>query len=176
MGLFDHKKEKMKKKFVDTKIGSFLSKNAPNALDKIGELAGKSGIPVVSQIGNVIEMLIPDKKEELQPLLDEYENTELPLLLADLADARNREVQIVTSEHSPLINKIITPVLALIIVGLTFAMWYMVLYKTFGVEKDVVVFILGSLTTMCGGVVNYFFGSSQGSRDKSETLKKIINQ
>jgi len=166
----------MKKKFVDTKIGSFLSKNAPQALDKIAEVAGKSGIPIVSQIGNVIDMIIPDKKEELKPLLDEYENTELPLLLADLADARSREVQIATSENAPTINKIITPVLALIIVVLTFAMWYMVLYKTFGVEKDVVVFILGALTTLCGGVVNYYFGSSSGSKDKSDQIKKLMNQ
>ena len=166
----------MKKKFVDTKIGSFLSKNAPQALDKIAEVAGKSGIPIVSQIGNVIDMIIPDKKEELKPLLDEYENTELPLLLADLADARSREVQIATSENAPTINKIITPVLALIIVVLRFAMWYMVLYKTFGVEKDVVVFILGALTTLCGGVVNYYFGSSSGSKDKSDQIKKLMNQ
>ena len=164
----------MKKKFVDTKIGSFLSKNAPQALDKISEVAGKSGIPIVSQIGNVIDMIIPDKKEELKPLLDEYEQNELPLLLADLADARVREIAIATSEYAPIINKIITPVLALIIVVLTFAMWYMVLYKTFGVEKDVVVFILGALTTLCGGVVNYYFGSSAGSKDKSDQIKKLM--
>ena len=165
----------MKKKFVDTKIGSFLKEKAPHVIDKIAEVAGKSGIPIVSQIGNVVDMLIPEMKEEIQPLLDDYDK-EFPLLLADLADARSREVQIATSENAPTINKIITPVLALIIVVLTFAMWYMVLYKTFGVEKDVVVFILGALTTLCGGVVNYYFGSSSGSKDKSDQIKKLMNQ
>ena len=167
----------MKKKFVDTKIGSFLSKNAPQALDKIAEVAGKSGIPIVSQIGNVIDMIIPDKKEELKPLLDEYENTELPLLLADLADARNREIAIATSEHSPLLNKIITPLLAILILGSCFLLWYMVLFKDISPQKETIMAgIIGSLTTLSMGVVGYYFGSSQGSRDKSETLKKIINQ
>lgn len=164
----------MKKKFVDTKIGSFLKEKAPHVIDKIAEVAGKSGIPIVSQIGNVVDIMIPEMKEEIQPLIDEYEQNELPLLLADLADARVREIAIATSEYAPIINKIITPVLALIIVVLTFAMWYMVLYKTFGVEKDVVVFILGALTTLCGGVVNYYFGSSAGSKDKSDQIKKLM--
>ena len=37
----------MKKKFVDTKIGSFLKEKAPHVIDKIAEVAGKSGIPIV---------------------------------------------------------------------------------------------------------------------------------
>lgn len=166
----------MKKKFVDTKIGSFLKEKAPHVIDKIAEVAGKSGIPIVSQIGNVVDMLIPEMKEEIQPLLDDYDN-ELPLLLADLADARNREIAIATSEHSPLLNKIITPLLAILILGSCFLLWYMVLFKDISPQKETIMAgIIGSLTTLSMGVVGYYFGSSQGSRDKSETLKKIINQ
>lgn len=166
--------KKLHEKFVNGKLHTFLKEKAPNVIDKIADLAGKSGIPMVSTIGNVVDMLIPDMKEEIQPLIDDYEQNDLPLILADLADARAREIAIATSEHAPLINKIITPLLALVIVGLTFAMWYMVLYKTFGVEKDVVVFILGALTTLCGSVVNYYFGSSAGSKEKSDQLKKMM--
>jgi len=166
----------MKKKFVDTKIGSFLKEKAPHVIDKIAEVAGKSGIPIVSQIGNVVDMLIPEMKEEIQPLLDDYDK-ELPLLLADLADARNREIAIATSEHAPLLNKIITPLLALLILGSCFLLWYMVLFKDISPQKETIMAgIIGSLTTLSMGVVGYYFGSSQGSRDKSETLKKIINQ
>ena len=166
----------MKKKFVDTKIGSFLKEKAPHVIDKIAEVAGKSGIPIVSQIGNVVDMLIPEMKEEIQPLLDDYDK-ELPLLLADLADARNREIAIATSEHSPLLNKIITPLLAILILGSCFLLWYMVLFKDISPQKETIMAgIIGSLTTLSMGVVGYYFGSSQGSRDKSETLKKIINQ
>ena len=166
----------MKKKFVDTKIGSFLKEKAPHVIDKIAEVAGKSGIPIVSQIGNVVDMLIPEMKEEIQPLLDDYDK-ELPLLLADLADARNREIAIATSEHSPLLNKIITPLLAILILGSCFLLWYMVLFKDISPQKETIMAgIIGSVTTLSMGVVGYYFGSSQGSRDKSETLKKIINQ
>ena len=165
----------MKKKFGDTKLGTFLKEKAPNVLNTIGHLAGESGIPIVSTIGHVVDSMIPDMKEEIQPLIDDYEKNEFPLLMADLADARNREVQIATSDKAPLISKIILPVLAIVIVTLTFAMWYMVLYKDFkNGDKEIVLFILGSLSTMCAGVVQYFFGSSAGSRDKSETIKKLI--
>jgi hypothetical protein len=167
----------MKKKFGDTKLGTFLKEKAPNVLNTIGHLAGESGIPLVSTIGHVVDSIIPDMKEEVQPLIDDYEKNDLPLLLADLADARNREVQIVTSEKAPLINKVITPVLALIIVGLTFAMWYMLLFKSLpAADKEIILFILGSLSTMCAGVVNYFFGSSSGSKDKSDQIKKLMEQ
>lgn len=163
------------KPFNDTKLGTFLKEKAPNVLNTIGHLAGESGIPIVSTIGHVVDSMIPDMKEEIQPLIDDYEKNEFPLLMADLADARNREVQIATSDKAPLISKIILPVLAIVIVTLTFAMWYMVLYKDFkNGDKEIVLFILGSLSTMCAGVVQYFFGSSSGSRDKSETIKKLI--
>lgn len=97
------------------------------------------------------------------------------MILADLTNARAREIAIATSEHAPFINKIILPLLAIVIVTLTFVMWYMVLYKDFkNGDKEIVLFILGSLSTMCAGVVQYFFGSSAGSRDKSETIKSLM--
>ena len=162
----------MKKKFVDTKFGSIINKTVPKVLDFIGD----ADIPGVSQIAKIIDFVVPDAKvkEELNVHLQDYATNELPQLLMDMQDARKREIAIATSEHAPTFTKIITPLLALIVVGLTFLMWYLVLYKEFGAEKDVVVFILGSLSTMCSGVINYYFGSSQGSKDKSETIKKMM--
>jgi energy-converting hydrogenase Eha subunit A len=168
--------KKLHEKFVNGKLHTFLKEKAPNVIDKIADLAGKSGIPMVSTIGNVVDMLIPDMKEEIQPLIDDYEQNDLPLILADLADARNREIQIATSEHAPTINKIITPILAIGIVVLTFLMFYFVLFKKLGIEKDIIIYILGVLSGLLTQVISYFFGSSAGSRDKSETIKKIMNQ
>lgn len=38
-------------------------------------------------------------------------------------------------------------------------------------NKDIVNIALGSMLTMAGSVVSYFFGSSKGSSDKNEILK-----
>jgi len=150
--------------------------------DILGKIVGGSAGSIVDSIGNVADKFITtgQEKAEFKAEVEQEINRHLEAITTaantEMESARSREVQIVTSEHSPLINKIITPLLALLIVVLTFAMWYMVLYKTFGVEKDVVVFILGALTTLCGGVVNYYFGSSSGSKDKSDQIKKLMNQ
>ena len=69
----------------------------------------------------------------------------------------------------------ITSILALVIVGLTFLLWTGTLFHKFEDEqKDVVLFILGSLSTMSAGVVAYYFGSSSGSQKKSDTIDKMI--
>lgn len=66
-----------KKKFSETKLGSALKKVSPHILDLIGD----SNIPVVSTVASFIDKFIPEKKAELQPLLEEYEHTEYQELL-----------------------------------------------------------------------------------------------
>ena len=39
--------------------------------------------------------------------------------------------------------------------------------------KDIVVYILGALTTIATQVVSYFFGSSHGSAEKTKALQEI---
>lgn len=41
--------------------------------------------------------------------------------------------------------------------------------------KDVLVMSIGSLLAAFAGVVNYFYGSSKGSADKSESIDKKLN-
>jgi hypothetical protein len=42
--------------------------------------------------------------------------------------------------------------------------------------KDIVIYILGALTTVATQVVSYFFGSSVGSADKSKTINAIMKK
>jgi fluoride ion exporter CrcB/FEX len=89
--------------------------------------------------------------------------------------ARQREVQIATSDKAPVLNKIISPLLALLILGSTFLFWYFILFKDLNKEKEMLVSgIVGSLTTLSMGVVSYYFGSSIGSHQKQERLDKLI--
>lgn len=154
-------------------------------MSKVGEIFGKilsgSAGSIVDSIGGVADKFITTKqeKEEFKADVENELNKHIEAITlatnAEMESARNREVQIATSEHAPLLNKIITPVLAILILGSCFLLWYMVLFKDISPQKETIMAgIIGSLTTLSMGVVGYYFGSSQGSRDKSETIKKMM--
>ena len=100
---------------------------------------------------------------------------ELEATVKDMQSARDREIQIANSDKAPMINKIIQPIMALVIVVSTFTIWALILFRHYEPKTDEAI-IIGALTTLCGGVVNYYFGSSSGSAQKSKQLDKLSNQ
>lgn len=155
----------------------------------ISSIFSKATSAVVDSVGNALDKNFTSKEErdaaklEIEKEINRHfeaiqtsANRELELELADMDSARNREIQIVTSDKAPLINKIIQPILALLILGSCFLFWYMMLYVDIPKEKEIqIAGVTGALTTLSMGVVSYFFGSSTGSRDKQEQIKKMIN-
>jgi hypothetical protein len=127
-----------------------------------------------------IQIAQMEHEEELMRLRiedDKLDLAELQMLLKDTNDARQREVQIANSDKAPLLNKIVTPVLALSILLLTFALFGVVMFNDTPVEasrKDILIYILGVLSAIASQIVSYYFGSSQGSKDKSDALKEAI--
>ena len=108
---------------------------------------------------------------------DKLDLAELELRLKDTDSAREREVQISTSDKAPLLNKIVTPVLALSILLLTFVLFGVVMFNDTPVEasrKDILIYILGVLSAIASQIVSYYFGSSQSSKDKTDALKEAI--
>lgn len=108
---------------------------------------------------------------------DKLDLVELELRLKDTNSAREREVQVSTSEKAPLLNKIVTPVLALSLLLATFILFGVVMFDNDPIEptrKDILIYILGVLSTISTQVVAYYFGSSQGSRDKSDQIKEML--
>ena len=102
---------------------------------------------------------------------------ELELRIKDTNSARDREVSIATSDKAPLLNKIVTPVLALSILVLTFVLFGVVMFDNTPVEasrKDILIYVLGVLSAIATQIVSYYFGSSQGSKDKSDALKEAL--
>jgi len=118
-----------------------------------------------------------EHEEELLKLRLEEDKlglVELELRLKDTDSARDREVQISTSDKAPLLNKIVTPVLALSILLLTFALFGVVMFNDTPIEasrKDILIYILGVLSAIASQIVSYYFGSSAGSKEKTEALK-----
>jgi hypothetical protein len=121
-----------------------------------------------------------EHEEELLKLRleeDKLDLAELQARLKDTNDAREREVQIANSDKAPLINKIVTPVLALSILLLTFILFGVVMFDGSPVEasrKDILIYVLGVLSAIASQIVSYYFGSSQSSKDKTDALKEAI--
>lgn len=121
-----------------------------------------------------------DHEEELLKLQLEQNKLDLSkfeMELKDTADARDREVQIATSDKAPLLNKVITPALAIAIVVLTFVLFGIVMFQKVPVDpsrKDILIYVLGVLSAVATQVVSYYFGSSSGSNQKNDILKDAI--
>jgi hypothetical protein len=97
--------------------------------------------------------------------------------LADTGDARRREAEIATSDKAPMLNKIITPLLAIFTILLTFILFSVVMFSDTPVEtsrKELLIYILGALTTISSQVIAYYFGSSVGSKDKDAAIKGLV--
>ncbi len=121
-----------------------------------------------------------EHEEELLKLRleeDKLDLAELEMRLKDTNDARVRETQIVTSDKTPLLNKLITPILALGLLGITFTLFGIVLFQASPIDpsrKDILIYILGVLSAVATQVVSYYFGSRQSSKDKTDALKEAI--
>jgi len=156
----------------------------PNFLSKI--FSGGAG-SVIDSVSNVVDKFVQTKEEkdaanlELQKVLNshlevmEQEATkQLEVHQKEMDSARNREIQIAIADKAPLLNKIITPILALAVVTLTFILFYILMFREVGNEKDIIIYVLGVLSAVCTQVVSYFFGSSQGSAQKQTQIDKLM--
>ena len=131
----------------------------------------------------VLDKVIPDPaaKAEAQAKLMEMAQkgqlAELEAMTKEMESARNREIQIATSEFAPFINKVVTPVLALGTVGLTFILFGVIIFVEVKPEaKDILIYVLGGLTSAMTMVLGYYFGSSQGSKEKSQQIDELLEK
>ena len=132
----------------------------------------------------LIDKLIPDpqaKQKALKELKQMEQSGELARISAEhqnTAGARARETKIAISEFAPTINKIIVPILALVIVFLTFGMMSAILFLDVdeGKTYEIALFLLGVLSSSLVSVLNYYFGSSTGSKEKSQELQDLMDK
>ena len=105
--------------------------------------------------------------------------------LADTASARENQSRVQESEHASWLSKNVQPMLAVCIIGLTFFLYWYIAFSDNSTDKimakdspmkDIVIYILGALTTVATQVVSYFFGSSTGSADKSKTISELMKK
>ena len=99
----------------------------------------------------------PAAAAKLQELEMEYAKLDA----ADRADARARETALATSENVPVLNKSVTPVLAIIIViAWGFIQYHLLTHIVPTEMREIIIRVLGTLDGALVMVLSYYFGAS----------------
>jgi hypothetical protein len=131
----------------------------------VSAIASKLGIgdspeEVVSHLQSNPDALIKLKEIEL-----EYAKLDM----ANTADARKMNSEIQNSANASWLAKNIAYAIDIAIVTSTIGLTGLLMTSSVPQEnKELALMAFGSLVTLCGTVVNFHRGSSQGSKDKSQ--------
>lgn len=135
--------------------------------------------------GKIVDRIWPDatekQKAEAQAAIAELAHNETLFSkeVEDRDSARQREASIATSDAAPTLNKIITPVLAIGTIVLSFILFYIVAFDTSvfsNANKDIIIYILGVLSAIDTQIIGYYFGSSSGSTEKTRTIETMLRK
>jgi hypothetical protein len=115
----------------------------------------------------------PQAAEKLQELELEYAKLDAQ----DRDSARKAYAAVATSENATKLEKLVVPILALGVVGLAFSLIGVLMFvDTPNDQQQLVIFALGFITSAAGQVLSFYFGSSQGSKDKTEDMKGMVKK
>ena len=133
-------------------------------------IADKLGVPAsISEVAAALEA-----NPDLALKLKEIDLKELELHNANTDSARKMNAEIQNSANASSLAKNVAYILDLTIVGATlFLSWFAFIKGVPPENKELVYMALGSLITMCGTVLNFHRGSSQGSKDKNAEIEKL---
>jgi hypothetical protein len=160
-------------------IASIVSGLIQNNMHKVADAVMDKGVEYVEQKMGVKlkpegELTESDVKS-LQEAAMKHEEFMAEIDAKDRDSARNREIEIATSDKAPYINKVVTPYLALGVVGLSFILFSILIFVEVKPEaKDILIYILGVLSAAVTQILSYYFGSSQGSKDKDDKKLKEV--
>ena len=118
------------------------------------------------------ELAVMEQNGELAKMANETKLVELTNANTDSARDMNAKVQ--ESTNASWLAKNTAYALDIGIVAATiFLAWFAFIKGVPEANKELVYMALGSLITMCGTVLNFHRGSSQGSKDKGSEIQKL---
>jgi hypothetical protein len=137
--------------------------------------------------GKLIDKLIPDPEAKAKAQLELAtlaQNGELAQMANDTKlvelgnantdSARDMNAKVQESTNASWLAKNTAYALDIGIVTATiFLAWFAFIKGVPEANKELVYMALGSLITMCGTVLNFHRGSSQGSKDKGSEIQKL---
>ena len=145
---------------------AMVSKFAPAIGTALGgPLGGLAVTAIAERLGVADEVEAVTKAIKADPeaalKLKQLENEKFKAVMADKDSARNREATIATSDKAPLINKLISPALALIVVGAWVGIQFILINTTVPQEmRELVARVLGTLDGALMVILSYYFGAS----------------
>ncbi len=145
-----------------------LLKSAAPALATVvaGPLGGMAVKAIADKMGvsNTVEAVMQaiQTDPEAAAKLAEIDLKQFELEIHDRENSRNREIQIAISQDAPLLNKIVTPLLALGTVAISFALLAAIMFlpDITGNRKDIAIYVLGAVNAATVQVLSYYFGAS----------------
>jgi len=149
-----------------TRAGDFLRSIKGVAPDILNLAGSVTGFSLLNKLGDAIS-----KTDTISP---EDKEIALELLKIDIGDVQDaRDLQKVALQQDDLFSKrfiyYLTIAVFLFSAGIVILLFFIEMPEQ---NRDVVNFILGVVVgTGLTGVFNYFYGSSQGSKDKMKLIK-----
>ena len=146
--------------------------------------------PLAAIGGKLIDRFLPDPvaaEKAKAELAQMQENGELARMAnetkvleignANTDSARNMNAKVQESANASWLAKNTAYALDIGIVSATiFLAWFAFIKGVPESNKELVYMALGSLITMCGTILNFHRGSSQGSKDKGVDIQKLKEQ
>ena len=140
----------------------------------VGWIASKLGIDD-DTIEGVTQALTgnPEMTMKLKELDLEYAKLDQ----LDRDSARKAYAAVATSEYATKLDKAVVPILALGTVALAFGFIGLLMIKDVPVDQQqMIIFALGFITSSAGQVLSFYFGSSQGSKDKTKEIEGMMKK
>ena len=143
----------------------------PLAGAAVSAIAGKFGVDdTIEAVTNALQTANPADLQKLQ----EIDLEKLKIDAADRDSARQAHMAIATSANVHILEKLTMPILALGTVALAFLLIGVLLFINIpDSQENIIIFALGFITSAATQVLSFYFGSSQGSKDKSDAMKAI---
>ena len=146
-----------------------------------GPLGGAAVSAIASKLGvsDTVEEVAkaiagdPAAAAKLQELELEYAKMDAQ----DRDSARKAYAEVATSQYATQLDKMVVPILALGVVGLAFFLIGILMFKNVPTDQQqIIIFALGFITSAAGQVLSFYFGSSQGSKEKTKEIQDMLRK
>ena len=176
--------KKEKKAFKDTLFGKIVGKAGDILTDVPGIVSKAASGNVLGAISDVAgqfakqpnnpqaKTLLNELTLQMEQIRLEFARVELKeteLYLADTQNARNKEIEIIKSGKTNWFQYLVG-IFGLILMG--FCLYVLVYITVPEANRDFFVHYLGIIEGIALSIFNYQFGSSRGSKDKTNLLGK----
>lgn len=167
---------------MDTLLG-ILKGVAPALATAVAGPAGGAAVAWIADKLGVDDATIDGVTQALQSNPDlTIKLKELDLEYAKL-DAQDRDsarkayAEVATSEYATKLDKAVVPILALGTVGIAFLLIGILMFKNVPTDQQqIIIFALGFITSASSQVLSFYFGSSQGSKEKSKEIEGMMKK